>query len=125
SRVVDLYQHAIDRIKVVHVIRPEIIVDPGREQDVGEIARVRRMSDRARSRVRELFRRHGIDLPAENIHIASGEPAHEIKKLALEISAEVIIVGSHCKENDWLGLPGSTTNCVLQGMTSDVMALKV
>jgi len=36
-----------------------------------------------------------------------------------------VIVESHVKENDWMQLPGATTNCVIQGISSDVMAVKV
>ncbi len=124
-RVMDLYRHAVHRINVVHVVRRDTFLSCGAANDPHDDAHARRMLDHVGIRVRDLFRRHGVILPSANIHVACGEPAHEIKKLAQCISAEVVIVGSHCKENDWLGLPGSTTNCMLQGMTSDVMALRV
>jgi len=45
--------------------------------------------------------------------------------LAWEITADLVILGSHAKGNDGLQLPGTTTNCVIQGISSDVMAVKV
>ena len=123
GRVMTLYRHALHRINVVHVIRHENF--SAAANDPWDKAHARRMLNHVAIQVRDLFRRHGVTLASENIHIACGEPAHEIKKLAQLIAADVVIVGSHCKKNDWLGLPGSTTNCVLQGMTSDVMAVRV
>ncbi len=84
-----------------------------------------RQQDHTHIRVREMLLRHGMRLDTDKIHLLRGEPAYEIKKLAREIEADLVIVGSHSKDNDYFHLPGATTNCVIQGMPSDVMAVKV
>lgn len=76
-------------------------------------------------KVRKFLIQTGLDIPAERILLVHGEPACEIKKMANKINADLVIVGSHSKDGDWLKLPGATTNCVIQGIASDVMAVKV
>lgn len=71
------------------------------------------------------MRRAGLIIPSDRIHLVYGEPSNEIKKLATELDADAVIVGSHAKDGDWLQLLGATTNCVIQGISSDVIAVKV
>ncbi|MBU14603.1 MAG: hypothetical protein CMQ14_05880 [Gammaproteobacteria bacterium] len=49
----------------------------------------------------------------------------EINKLATELDADAVIVGSHAKTGDWLQLPCAKTNCVIQGISSNGIAVKV
>lgn len=76
-------------------------------------------------KLNEILMNNGFSLTHEQIHIRRGEPANEIKQLAHDMEADLVIVGSHCKRGGWMSLPGATTNCVLQGIESDVMAVRV
>jgi universal stress protein A len=68
---------------------------------------------------------NGFRVPPDQVYIRAGEPATEIKRLAHQLQADLVIVGSHNRSGGWLSLPGATTNCVLQGIQSDVMAVRV
>lgn len=64
----------------------------------------------------------GID--AAHRHIVMGRPEVEIHAMATEISADLIVVGSHGRHGLAL-LMGSTANGVLHGAKRDVLAVRV
>lgn len=125
ERVLALYEDVRDSVHVVHVIRngmhdiAYLQAGPGRDADS------HRATDHALYQLKALLARHDLEIPDERLHLVYGEPASEIKRLAEELNAELVIVGSRTRQNDWLQLPGATTNCVIQGIKSDVMAVKV
>ncbi|MFT6093513.1 MAG: hypothetical protein ACJA2Q_001413 [Pseudohongiellaceae bacterium] len=41
------------------------------------------------------------------------------------LAVDLVIIGSHCPENNWESLPSVSTNYVIQGISSDVMAVKI
>jgi nucleotide-binding universal stress UspA family protein len=94
-------------------------------KDFARLPHAQRVMDHLRIRIREMLLRHGLEVASDRIHLLHGEPAAEIKGLARKLGADLVIVGSHCKNDSWLNLPGATTNCVIQGISSDVMAVKV
>jgi len=57
-------------------------------------------------------------------HVVLGQPEVEIHALADELSADLIVVGSHGRYGLAL-LMGSTANGVLHGATCDVLAVRV
>jgi universal stress protein A len=60
----------------------------------------------------------------ERRHVVLGQPEVEIHALADEVSADLIVVGSHGRYGLAL-LMGSTANGVLHGATCDVLAVRV
>jgi universal stress protein A len=60
----------------------------------------------------------------DNQHIVLGRPEAEIHAKAEEISADLIVIGSHGRRGLAL-LLGSTANGVLHGALSDVLAVRV
>lgn len=125
SRVAKMYREDVDHLHVVHVIKRGLHDAPSVAADSGESGHAQRLIDHTGIRLRELLHRNGLEISSDRIYVETGEPSYEIKKLAREIAADLVIVGSHSKGNDWLQLPGTTTNCVIQGISSDVMAVKV
>ncbi len=121
----------LDTLHVVHVIRKGMHEFADRDDSdaahypAAHSAQTRRELDKLTLRLRDLLLRHHIDLPSGNIHLLYGEPAAQIKRLARELQVDLLVVGSQNKGAEWLPLPGATTNCVLQGSTSDVMAIRV
>ena len=85
----------------------------------------RRLRDQAVIRLNTTLVQNGFSILPDQIYIKIGEPATEIKRLAHDLEADLVIVGSHNKNGGWMSLPGATTNCVLQGIESDVMAVRV
>lgn len=125
SRVQQLCREESEKLHVLHVIKDGMHESWVYDSDFRHNAHAQRINDRAQFKMREILRRHGLEIPSERIYLAFGEPAVEIKKLAAEINADLVIVGSHCKNGDWMQLPGPTTNCVIQGISSNVMAVKI
>lgn len=124
DRVYEIVAEEVGELHVVHVLNKGIH-DPNLFSTFPGDSYTQRMIDRVSLQLRELLQRAGLMVPSARIHLLHGEPAFEIKRLAEQLSADLVIVGSHSKEGDWLQLPGATTNCVMQGISSDVMAVKV
>lgn len=123
SRVRKLCSGRMERVHVVHVLRTDVLfshdrVDP-RDPDQ------RRLQDQAMVKLVDILLRNGFRVPSRQINIRRGEPATEIKRLAHDLEADLVIVGSHTKNSGWMSLPGATTNCVLQGIDTDVMAVRL
>lgn len=124
NRVREMCKDEIDRLHVLHVLKRGMH-DPGTIGQGCRDAHTQRMLDHTAMRVRDLLRKAGLVVPSDRIYLTQGEPACEIKRMADELDADLVIVGSHTKDDDWLQLPGATTNCVIQGISSNVMAVKV
>ncbi len=65
-----------------------------------------------------------LDIPTDNQHLIFGRPETEIDTIANQISADLIVVGSHGRHGIALIL-GSTANGVLHGAPCDVLAVRV
>ena len=124
SRVKQLCGNEVDHMHVVHVLTTGMH-DPSMFSDTRPDAHAQRRMDHTSLHLRSLLHGAGLLVPSERIYLKHGEPAHEIKRLATKLAADLVIVGSHAKEDDWMQLPGTTTNCVMQGIRSDVMAIRI
>ena len=65
-----------------------------------------------------------FDIDAGGINVVLGSPATEIRHLAEEIGADLIVLGTHGRHGLGLML-GSTASAVLHGAPCDVLAVKV
>ncbi len=59
-----------------------------------------------------------------NTHFRYGSPAHEIRTVAEELGADLIVIGTHGQKGVQL-LLGSTANSVLHGVGRDVLAVRI
>ena len=123
SRVLKLCSGRMEHVHVVHVLRADVLFS-GDSADLRDPIK-RRLQDQATIKLVDMLMRNGFRVPAEQINIRCGEPATEIKRLAHDLEADLVIVGSHTKNSGWMSLPGATTNCVLQGIDTDVMAVRL
>ena len=124
-RVQQTCSDELDHLYVVHVMTNGLHdIDVKTEGGIDD-PHAQRLQDHKALKLRELLHKAKLKIPTDRIFLVHGEPASEIKKMANQIAADLVIVGSHVKENDWMQLPGATTNCVIQGISSDVMAVKV
>lgn len=64
------------------------------------------------------------NIPSDRHHMMSGRPDKEIHRLAKELDADLIVVGSHGRHGLSL-LLGSTSSSVLHGTSCDVLAVRV
>ena len=76
----------------------------------------------ARLNLVELAGQYGVE--STNCTTLLGSPALEIRRLAAEMEAEMIIIGTHSRHGLGL-LLGSTATGVLHGATCDVLAVKI
>ncbi|MDD9958544.1 MAG: universal stress protein [Gammaproteobacteria bacterium] len=125
GRVQQLCRDESENLHVVHVIREGMHESWAYDRDFRGNAHAQRILDHTQIKIRDILHKHGLEIPSDRIYLSHGEPAFEIKKLAAAIDADLVIVGSHYKDGDWMQLPGSTTNCVIQGISSNVMAVKI
>jgi universal stress protein A len=63
-------------------------------------------------------------VPADRVHFLRGKPATEIKKLAAELKADLLVIGSH-GHNPVRAVLGSVANGVLHGIECDVLTVRV
>ena len=65
-----------------------------------------------------------LGVPAGNLHILNGSPAHEIHRFANENDVQLIVIGTHGQKGLQL-LLGSTANAVLHGAGCDVLSVRI
>ena len=63
-------------------------------------------------------------VPADRTYVGRGSPAFEIRQMAEQIGADLIIIGTHGRHGLGL-LLGSTANGVLHGAPCDVLTVKI
>ncbi|HCH22891.1 MAG TPA: universal stress protein UspA [Oceanospirillaceae bacterium] len=80
------------------------------------------LQDHAEHRLAEFMNTHNMQQHG-NI-LANGHIENEVHRIAEEIGADLIIVGSHGRHGLAL-LLGSTSNSVLHGATCDVLAVRI
>lgn len=76
----------------------------------------------ATKKLEEIAIKFGI--PKKHVHVKCGDAADEIKHIASEIHAELIVMGTHGRSGIKL-LLGSTANAVLHGVKQDVLAVRM
>lgn len=64
------------------------------------------------------------DVPAARLHNLLGQPAHEIRHLAKQVGADLIVTGGHGKHGLDL-LLGSTSTSVAHGISCDLLIVKL
>ena len=125
KRVIQMYPDDLDKVHVLHVIKPLTQMDALDEAPACFDPETQREVNFTRTRLLHLLHESGLGCATDKFYLVHGEPSFQIKRLAQEIQADLVIVGSHSKADDWMHLPGATTNCVIQGISTDVMAVKV
>ncbi len=69
-------------------------------------------------------RLQSFDIPEDRQHLVVGKPATEIRQLAKDLEADLIVVGTHSRHGFGL-LLGSTANGVLHGAHCDILAVRI
>ena len=109
------------QLHIVHAIEP-LSFNYGGDipMDFSEVQQ--EIQQRTAEQMQQLGERLGIAV--EQQHIVIGRTEHEIHRLAEELDADLIVVGSHARHGLAL-LLGSTANGVLHGASCDVLAVRV
>ena len=66
----------------------------------------------------------GLELPPASVHLPSGHPAREIRKLCGELGVDLLVIGSH-GEHAVLSMLGSTASAVMHGIGCDVLTVRI
>jgi universal stress protein A len=80
------------------------------------------MRSQAKDKLIALGQEYGVD--PSNTHVRMGAPAGEIRALAEELKADLIVIGTNGRQGLGL-LLGSTANAVLHGVPCDVLVVKI
>ena len=74
----------------------------------------------------ERLAEHGkrYSIPTTRCKVARGSPAYEIRQMAEQLGADLIVIGTHGRHGLGL-LLGSTANGVLHGAPCDVLTVKI
>ncbi len=76
----------------------------------------------ARAKLEDIGNKFGIT--KQQVFLKTGDPADEIKEIANDTSADLIVLGTHGRSGFKL-LLGSTANAVLHGVKQDVLAVRI
>ncbi|MFA0811971.1 universal stress protein [Microbulbifer epialgicus] len=108
-------------VSLVHAIEPLTFAYGGDiPMDLSEV------QDQLQNQAKEQLQKAALalNIPAERQHVILGQPSSEIHRLAKELEADLIVIGSHGRHGLAL-LLGSTANGVLHGAKCDVLAVRV
>jgi universal stress protein A len=121
ERAAVLAQQNSAKLSLIHTIEPINFAYGGDiPMDISAIQE--QLDQHANSKIAEFSGRFGI--PATDQHIVVGQPQNEIHRLAKELQADLVVVGSHGRYGLSL-LLGSTCNGVLHGAQCDILAVRV
>jgi universal stress protein A len=108
-------------LSLVHVVRPlnylyagDFPVDVAGIQE--EIQRL------AKTRMQQLAQQFSPAIRQQ--YILTGSPRHEVHRLAKDINADLIVIGTHARQGVGL-LLGSTANSVLHGIPCDALVVRI
>ena len=108
-------------LHAVHVIEPLSLAYGGDiPMDISSVQD--QIHEQAKRQLGEFSQQHNIK--DGNGHLIFGRPDSEIQRLANDLGADLIVVGSHGRHGLAL-LLGSTANGVLHGANCDVLAVRV
>lgn len=108
-------------ISIVHALEPFSLAYGGEiPMDLSPVQE--QLTDHATNRLRQLAVEIGI--PEDRVHAVTGHPRSEIRRVAGEIGADLIIVGAHHRH--WFDtLFGSTTDDIVHDAQCDVLTVHV
>lgn len=110
------------RLSFVHVVE-YMPMEAGSELLMGSDFNLeQQLAESARTRLADYAKQFGVDGASQYVEI--GSTKSEITRLAVELQADLIVVGSHGRHGLAL-LLGSTANAVLHAAPCDVLAVRV
>lgn len=122
ERAIELARRYTARLSFIHVVE-HIPLEPGSELLIGpEFDLEQQLADSTRARLAAYVANYGLTDAGQYVMV--GSTKNEITRLATELKADLIVVGSHGRHGLAL-LFGSTANAVLHAAACDVLAVRV
>ena len=121
-KALDMAHTSNAKLSLIHVVEYTSSMYAGDIPLPEDLDLDRRLTDQAVEKLAELVSSNHIQNAERRVEI--GVPKHEIVRVAEEVGADLIIVGSHGRHGLQL-LLGSTANGVLHQAKCDVLAVRV
>ena len=109
-------------LSMVHVIEPIAVGYAVEVTSVDIEGLHEEVTKQAKSTLHEMGA--NIDIPEHRLHTVLGQPAREIRELAKEIEADLIVMGGHGRHGLDL-LFGSTSSSVTHGVGCDLLIVHI
>lgn len=110
------------QLNMVHVIEPIAVGYAVEVTSVDIEGLHEEVTKQAKSNLKEMGTNIGIE--EHRLHTLLGQPAREIRELAKEIDADLIIMGGHGRHG-WELLFGSTSSSVTHGTACDLLIVHI
>ena len=124
KRAEDLFANSDVELHLVHVVVP-VVGDYSFELALSDYDDFQHAHRRAVGKeLAKLMEDTGLHVPEDRIHLLSGHVAREIHKLATELGADLLVIGSH-GYGAILSVLGSTTSAVLHNISCDALTVRV
>ncbi|HEB97112.1 MAG TPA: universal stress protein [Sedimenticola thiotaurini] len=122
GKALDMARRNGARLSLIHVVEYTSSMYAGDIPLPEDLDLDRRLAEQAVDKLRQLAQDHGISEAKQLVEI--GVPKREIVRVAEEIGADLIVIGSHGRHGLQL-LLGSTANGVLHQAPCDVLAVRI
>lgn len=123
DRAKDLAERYQARLSIVHVVDTLPITDPAYELLMPfDMDLTAEFLAAAKSKLNALAKK--LIVPESDLRLETGSPKHEIIRVAEDLKADLIVIGSHGRHGLAL-LLGSTANSVLHHAACDVLAVRL
>lgn len=122
ERAIELADNQTDRITLVHVVEPVAAAYPIDAYAINLTRLQEESMTIAAQRLASIAVKHGIQ--SNRQMVLAGAAATEVRSMAEDIQADLIVIGSH-GTTGWKLLLGSTANKVLHGAPCDIMTVRV
>lgn len=110
------------QLSMVHVIEPIAVGYAVEVTSVDIEGLHEEVTNQAKSSLTEMGTNIGI--PEARLHTVLGQPAREIRELAKEIKADLIVMGGHGRHG-WELMFGSTSSSVTHGAGCDLLIVHI
>jgi len=108
-------------LSIVHVVRPLNYLYAG-DFPVDVIGLQEEIQRQAKTQMQQLAQQ--LSTTTVQQYVFTGSPKHEIHRLAKDIKADLIVIGTHGRHGVEL-LLGSTANAILHGTPCDVLVVRI
>lgn len=122
KKALELVNNDASKLALIHVIEPIPASWGAEAYAIEPLEFQQRITDNAETKINELGGKLGIAISQQ--YVSLGMPAYEIRRLAGELQADAIVIGSH-GYSGWKIMLGSTANKVLHGAVCDVLTVHV
>lgn len=121
NKVEQLARQFSAQVSLVHVIEPLTFAYAG-DLPIDLMDTQQVLQEHAQTKLNELVQQSPMEIASSTVVV--GPTAHEIRQIANDVNADLLVVGSHGRHGIAL-LLGSTASDLLHGAEIDVLAVRI